>query len=285
MSARILDGKQLAASMRLALKQKLAARPQGRRAPGLAVVLVGDHAASQIYVNHKIKACTEVGIQGQCLHFPESITENELLITLMQLNQDPSIDGILVQLPLPPHIDNEKILLAIHPLKDVDGFHPENIGLLAVRAPRLSPATPRGIMQLLEHFVGEIKGLHAVVVGASNIVGRPMALELLNRRCTVTICHSQTRDLKSFTEQADLLVAAAGVHGLITASHVKEDAIVVDVGIHRLPNGQVVGDVLFDEVAAKTSWITPVPGGVGPMTIVGLLENTIEAYQLNWVES
>ncbi len=282
MSAQILDGKKLAATIRQSLKQKLAEQLQyAKRPPALVVILVGGHAASEIYVSHKIKACTEVGIASQCLRFPDTVAEADLLATLYTLNQDSSIDGILVQLPLPAHIDNEKILLALDPLKDVDGFHPENIGLLAVRAPRLSPATPRGIMQLLEHFVGDVKGLHAVIVGASNIVGRPTALELLNRRCTVTICHSQTRDLMSLTRQADVLIAAAGVHGLITAAHIQQNAIVVDVGIHRLESGQVVGDVLFDAVAAKASWITPVPGGVGPMTIVGLLQNTIEAYQLN----
>ncbi len=282
MSAQILDGKQLAGAIRQNLKQKLAHQLEGaQRAPALAVILVGRHAASEIYVSHKIKACAEVGIAGECLRFANSITEAELLSQIHKLNQDPRIDGILVQLPLPAHIDNEKILLALDPLKDVDGFHPENIGLLAVRAPRLSPATPRGIMQLLEHFIGDIKGMHAVIVGASNIVGRPTALELLNRRCTVTICHSQTRDLIKLTQQADLLIAAAGVHGLITAAHIQPKAIVVDVGIHRLESGKVVGDVLFDEVAAKASWITPVPGGVGPMTIVGLLQNTLEAYQLN----
>jgi methylenetetrahydrofolate dehydrogenase (NADP+)/methenyltetrahydrofolate cyclohydrolase len=280
MSAQILDGKHLAATIRQNLKQKISDQNH-TRPPALAVILVGEHAASEIYVSHKLKACGEVGILGHCLRFPETITEAELLTTLHRLNQDPAVDGILVQLPLPPHIDNAKILLALDPLKDVDGFHPENIGLLAVRAPRLSPATPRGIMQLLEHYVGEVKGMHAVIVGASNIVGRPTALELLNRQVTVTICHSQTRDLMNLTQQADLLVAAAGVHGLITAEHIKQNAIVVDVGIHRLHSGQVVGDVLFDEVASKASWITPVPGGVGPMTIVGLLENTLEAYQLN----
>ncbi len=282
MPGQILDGKHLATVIRQRLKQQLADQIQAhQRAPALAVILVGAHAASEIYVSHKIKACGEVGIVGHCLRFPETIQEAELLATIQTLNHDPSVDGILVQLPLPAHINNEKILLALDPLKDVDGFHPENIGLLAVRAPRLSPATPRGIMQLLEHYIGEIKGLHAVIVGASNIVGRPTALELLNRQVTVTVCHSQTRNLIGLTQQADLLIAAAGVHGLITAAHVRQDAIVVDVGIHRLESGKVVGDVCFDEIAAKASWITPVPGGVGPMTIVGLLQNTIEAYQLN----
>ena len=282
MSAQILDGKQFAAHIRQGLKQKLAEqRDSHQRPPALTVILVGDNPASQVYVSHKIKACAEVGIRSECLRFPATMSEAELLGTIVNLNHDRNIDGILVQLPLPAHIDNEKILLALDPLKDVDGFHPENIGLLAVRAPRLSPATPRGIMQLLEHYVGELKGMHAVMVGASNIVGRPTALELLNRRVTVTICHSQTRDLISLTKQADLVIAAAGVHGLITAEHIKADAIVVDVGIHRLESGQLVGDVLFDEVMQKASWITPVPGGVGPMTIAGLLQNTLEAYQLN----
>ncbi|MCX7122787.1 MAG: bifunctional methylenetetrahydrofolate dehydrogenase/methenyltetrahydrofolate cyclohydrolase FolD [Gammaproteobacteria bacterium] len=282
MTAQILDGKKLAAQIREGLRQKLAAqRSDVLRAPALTVILVGDHPASQIYVSHKIKACEEVGIHSEYLHFPASMSEAELLGTIMSLNQNHHIDGILVQLPLPAHIHNEKILLALDPLKDVDGFHPENIGLLAVRASRLSPATPRGIMQLLEHSVGDLKGMHAVIVGASNIVGRPTALELLNRRVTVTICHSQTRDLINLTRQADLLISATGMHGLITAEHIKPAAIVVDVGIHRLASGQLVGDVLFDDVAEKASWITPVPGGVGPMTIVGLLQNTIEAYQLN----
>ncbi len=278
MPAQILDGKGLATELRQGLRQRVAAlRQQGARAPALVVILVGEGAASRIYVNHKIKACEEVGITATLLHFEADVSEAALLQLIQKCNADPEIDGLLVQLPLPPHIANEKILLAIDPAKDVDGFHPENIGLLAVKAPRLSPATPRGIMQLLNHFVGSVEGLHAVVVGASNIVGRPMALELLNQRCTITVCHSKTHSLAHFTTQADILVAAAGVHGLITAAHVKTGAIVVDVGIHRLPTGQVVGDVLFDEVATKAAWITPVPGGVGPMTIVGLLQNTFEA--------
>lgn len=277
-SAQILDGKMLASSKRLDLKNKVDFHvQQGNRAPSIAVILIGQDPASTIYVSHKIKACAEVGIQSLLFQFDFSISERAILNKIQALNADTGVDGILVQLPLPPHINKEVILLAIDPLKDVDGFHPENIGLLAVGAPRLSPATPRGIMQILDFYRLSVSGLHAVIVGASNIVGRPMALELLNRDATVTICHSKTQNLESLTQQADLLIAAAGVQGLIRAAHVKLGAVVIDVGMHRSSLGQVHGDVQFDEVCQRASWISPVPGGVGPMTIIGLLENTLEA--------
>ncbi len=281
MTAHILDGKALAQSIRLRLKLKVERlREKGEAPPHLVVVLVGQNVPSQIYVGHKIKACEEVGVLSTLLSYNENISEAELLGQIKTLSEDPAVDGILVQLPLPFHINNKLILLAIDPLKDVDGFHPENIGLLAVNTPRLTPATPRGIMELLEHYVRKLEGLHAVIVGASNIVGRPTALSLLNRRCTVSICHSKTQNLMAMTKQADVLISATGNHGLITKDHVKPGAIVVDVGIHRLESGKVVGDVLFDEVAEHVAWITPVPGGVGPMTIAGLLENTFAAREL-----
>lgn len=281
MRAQILDGKTLAHNIRQRLKSKMALLcERGEAPPHLVVVLVGQNVPSQIYVSNKMKACEEVGVLSTLLSYNENISEAELLEQIKTLSQDPAVDGILVQLPLPFHINSERILLAIHPLKDVDGFHPENIGLLAVNTSRLTPATPRGIVELLEHHLRKLEGLHAVIVGASNIVGRPTALSLLNRRCTVSICHSKTQDLKAMTQQADLLISATGRQGLITANHVKPGAVVVDVGIHRLENGKVVGDVLFEEVAERAAWITPVPGGVGPMTIAGLLENTFAAREL-----
>ncbi len=279
MSARILDGKKFAETFRTQLKEKVAGFvTTGRRAPHISVILVGNSAPSEVYVKNKIKACEAVGITTDLTRLGEDIAEETLLEQIARLNRDENVDGILVQLPLPRHIDPHKLLLMIGPEKDVDGFHPENMGLLTLKMPGLEPATPKGVMMMLDYYVGDVMGMHAVVVGSSNIVGRPMLLELLNRRATVTVCHSKTKNLTEITQQADLLVAAVGVPHFIKAEHVKAGVIVVDVGINRLPDGRLVGDVDFDAVFPIASWISPVPGGVGPMTIAGLLDNTIRAY-------
>ncbi len=278
MSAKIIDGKTIAQQVRnevAALVQKRLAA--GKRAPGLAVVLVGENPASQIYVASKRKACEEVCFVSRSYDLPMSTTEAELLALIDLLNNDTEIDGILVQLPLPAGIDNVKVLERIHPDKDVDGFHPYNIGRLCQRAPKLRPCTPHGIVTLLERYKIPTYGLNAVVVGASNIVGRPMSLELLLAGCTTTITHRFTRNLRQHIENADLLVVAVGKPGFIPGDWIKPDAIVIDVGINRLENGKVVGDVEFDVAVERASWITPVPGGVGPMTVATLIQNTLQA--------
>jgi methylenetetrahydrofolate dehydrogenase (NADP+)/methenyltetrahydrofolate cyclohydrolase len=278
MSAKIIDGKTIAQQVRnevAALVQKRLAA--GKRAPGLAVVLVGENPASQIYVASKRKACEEVCFVSRSYDLPMSTTEAELLALIDLLNNDTEIDGILVQLPLPEGIDNVKVLEHIHPDKDVDGFHPYNIGRLCQRAPKLRPCTPHGIVTLLERYEIPTYGLNAVVVGASNIVGRPMSLELLLAGCTTTITHRFTRNLRQHIENADLLVVAVGKPGFIPGDWIKPDAIVIDVGINRLENGKVVGDVEFDVAVERASWITPVPGGVGPMTVATLIQNTLQA--------
>ncbi|MFI0489275.1 MAG: bifunctional methylenetetrahydrofolate dehydrogenase/methenyltetrahydrofolate cyclohydrolase FolD [Yersinia sp. (in: enterobacteria)] len=278
MSAKIIDGKTIAQQVRnevAALVQKRLAA--GKRAPGLAVVLVGENPASQIYVASKRKACEEVCFVSRSYDLPMSTTEAELLALIDLLNDDTEIDGILVQLPLPAGIDNVKVLERIHPDKDVDGFHPYNIGRLCQRAPKLRPCTPHGIVTLLERYKIPTYGLNAVVVGASNIVGRPMSLELLLAGCTTTITHRFTRNLRQHIENADLLVVAVGKPGFIPGDWIKPDAIVIDVGINRLENGKVVGDVEFDVAVERASWITPVPGGVGPMTVATLIQNTLQA--------
>ncbi len=278
MSAQIIDGTQIAARLRRQITEKIARRlREGHRAPGLAVILVGSDPASEIYVRNKRKACAEVGIVSKAYDLPYNIGQAELIALIERLNADPDIDGILVQLPLPPHIDTETVIEAIRPDKDVDGFHPYNIGRLTVRLPLLRPCTPHGVMTLLRHIGRPLHGLEAVVVGASNIVGRPMALELLLAGCTVTVCHRFTRDLASHVNRADLLVVAAGKPRLITGSWIKTGAIVIDVGMNRQPDGRLCGDVEFDTAAARAGWITPVPGGVGPMTVATLLENTVYA--------
>ncbi|CNH90436.1 bifunctional methylenetetrahydrofolate dehydrogenase/methenyltetrahydrofolate cyclohydrolase [Yersinia ruckeri] len=278
MSAKIIDGKTIAQQVRIEVaalvQQRLAL---GKRAPGLAVVLVGENPASQIYVGSKRKACEEVGFLSRSYDMPTSTSEAELLALIDTLNKDAEIDGILVQLPLPAGIDNVKVLERISPDKDVDGFHPYNVGRLCQRAPKLRPCTPRGIVTLLERSGINTYGLNAVVVGASNIVGRPMSLELLLAGCTTTVTHRFTQDLRAHVERADLLVVAVGKPGFIPGSWIKPGAIVIDVGINRLESGKVVGDVEFDVAVERAGWITPVPGGVGPMTVATLIQNTLQA--------
>jgi methylenetetrahydrofolate dehydrogenase (NADP+)/methenyltetrahydrofolate cyclohydrolase len=278
MSAKIIDGKAIAARIRQTVKQQVEAHgAQGRRVPGLAVVLVGNDPASEVYVANKRKDCDEVGFRSFSHDLPAGTTQAELLALIDRLNKDPSVDGILVQLPLPKHIDAEAVIERIHPDKDVDGFHPYNVGRLALRLPALRPCTPYGVMEMLSSTGLPIKGLDAVVVGASNIVGRPMALELLLAGCTVTVTHRFTKELESHVRRADLVVVAVGKPGLVKGEWIKPGAIVVDVGINRLPNGKLVGDVDFETAKERAGWITPVPGGVGPMTRAMLLQNTLEA--------
>jgi len=278
MSAKIIDGKTIAQQVRNEVaeqvKQRLAA---GKRAPGLAVVLVGENPASQIYVASKRRACDEVGFLSRSYDLPAATSEAELLALIDQLNADAEIDGILVQLPLPAGIDNVKVLERIHPDKDVDGFHPYNVGRLCQRAPKLRPCTPLGIVTLLERYNIDTYGLNAVVVGASNIVGRPMSMELLLAGCTTTVTHRFTKNLRHHVENADLLVVAVGKPGFIPGDWIKPGAIVVDVGINRLESGKVVGDVDFDAASERAAYITPVPGGVGPMTVATLIQNTLQA--------
>jgi len=280
MPARIIDGKGVAAALRTALAARVDTfSARHGRAPGLAVLLVGSDAASQVYVRSKRRACKEVGMASFAHDLPADTTEADLLALIERLNADPAVDGILLQLPLPAHIHPEVVLERIDPAKDVDGFHPYNVGRLAQRLPGLRPCTPRGIMRLLEHYQIPVRGRHAVVVGASNIVGRPVALELLLAGATVTVCHRFTRDLESHVRQAELLVVAVGKPGLVPGDWVAPGATVIDVGINRLPDGSLRGDVDFDTASQRAAWITPVPGGVGPMTIAMLLENTLVAAQ------
>ncbi|HEC13572.1 MAG TPA: bifunctional methylenetetrahydrofolate dehydrogenase/methenyltetrahydrofolate cyclohydrolase FolD [Acidiferrobacteraceae bacterium] len=278
MSAKIIDGKRLAAHLADSIKSEvLQWVTDGHRAPGLAVVIVGDDPASQVYVSKKIKMCEQVGISSSLHRFPAQLDQQELIGLIDQLNQDPKIDGILVQLPLPGAINEEQVTEHIDPSKDVDGLHPYNLGRLAAQSPLLRPCTPRGVMTLLESIDIALVGAHAVVVGASNLVGRPMALELLQARCTVTICHSRTQNLPQQVEQADILVVAVGKAGLIKGEWIKPGAVVIDVGTNRADGGRLVGDVEFDTARHRAAWITPVPGGVGPMTVITLMQNTLQA--------
>lgn len=278
MSARILDGKAMADTILAVIRDKVAEREaQGKRAPGLAVILVGDEAASAVYVRNKKRACERAGVTSVSHDLPSATTQDQLLALIDTLNADSGIDGILVQLPLPAHIDTEIVIERIRPDKDVDGFHPYNIGRLAVKMPTLRPSTPRGIMTMLRATGEVLRGKNAVMVGASNIVGRPMSLELLLAGCTITVCHSATRDLESFVRSAEVLVVGVGRPKMIPGDWIREGAIVIDVGINRLPDGKLVGDVDFDSAKDHAGWITPVPGGVGPMTVATLLENTLEA--------
>ncbi|SPZ18932.1 Bifunctional protein FolD [Providencia rettgeri] len=278
MLAKIIDGKTIAQTIRQEVAQKVQLRlEQGKRAPGLAVILVGANPASQIYVGSKRRACEEVGFISRSYDLPDTTTEAELLKLIDDLNQDPEIDGILVQLPLPAGIDNVKVIERIHPDKDVDGFHPYNVGRLCQRAPRLRPCTPKGIVTLLERCGINTYGLNAVIIGASNIVGRPMSLELLLAGCTTTVTHRFTKDLEHHVRHADLVIVAVGKPNFIPGEWIKPGAIVVDVGINRLESGKVTGDVDFDEAAKNAAWITPVPGGVGPMTVATLIQNTLQA--------
>lgn len=278
MTAQIIDGKALSAQIRQEIKHHIAQRTaQGQRAPGLAVVLVGSDPASQVYVSHKRKDCAEVGILSISHDLPAETSQETLLALIDELNVDPTVDGILVQLPLPKQIDANTVIERINPNKDVDGFHPYNVGRLALRMPLLRPCTPRGVMLMLESTGQPLKGLDAVVVGASNIVGRPMALELLMAGCTVTVCHSATRDLEEKVRHADLVVVGVGRPEMVKGDWIKPGAIVIDVGINRLEDGRLVGDVDYPTARQHAGWITPVPGGVGPMTRAVLLKNTIDA--------
>jgi len=278
MSAQIIDGKAIAAEVRRNIKQRVEQRiAEGKRAPGLAVVLVGSDPASQVYVGSKRRGCEECGILSLAHDLPADTSQEKLLAIIDELNADPTVDGILVQLPVPEHIDEEAVIERIAPGKDVDGFHPYNIGRLTIQMPTLHPCTPRGVMTMLAHTGVNLEGLDAVIVGASNIVGRPMALELLNARCTVTVCHSRTKNLEQKVRGADLVVVGVGRPEMVKGDWIKPGAIVIDVGINRLDSGKLVGDVEFDTAREQASWITPVPGGVGPMTVATLLQNTLDA--------
>ncbi len=280
MSAQILNGNLIRDEIIAGLAASVSeATATGKRAPGLAVVLVGADPASQVYVRNKENGCAKAGITSFSHKLPAETTEAELLSLIEQLNADPLVDGILVQLPLPKHLDSDKLLERIDPAKDVDGFHPFNFGRLAQRRPLLRPCTPAGVMTLLNKTGINLRGLHACVVGASNIVGVPMMLELLNERATVTICHSATKNLQEEVSRADLVVVGVGIPNFIPGNWIKAGAIVIDVGINRLENGSLCGDVETAKAAEKASWITPVPGGVGPMTIATLLENTVQSWQ------
>ena len=280
MAATIIDGKSLAAAVRAAQKgtvDSLAAR--GVR-PGLAAVLVGNDPASRVYVRNKARACEETGVRSETHEFPDDVSENALMACIARLNADRTVHGILVQLPLPRQLDPGRILAAVSPAKDVDGFHAVNLGALLQGRPGFVPGTPAGVMRLLEHAGVPLAGRHAVIVGRSTIVGKPLALLLLQKDATVTICHSKTRDLASVTRQADILIAAVGRAKLVTADMVKPGACVIDVGVNRLPDGRLAGDVDFDAVKEVAGCITPVPGGVGPMTVAMLIVNTVRAAEL-----
>jgi len=281
MTARIIDGKARAARLTAEVAERVAARVRaGKAPPGLAVVLIGENSASQIYVRNKRRTTETVGMRSFAFDLPASVSQADLLGVIDRLNADRAVNGILVQLPLPQHIDGELITERIDPRKDVDGFHPYNIGRLVLKRPILRPCTPYGCMTLLKDTGVDLVGMHAVVIGQSNIVGRPMALELLMERCTVTICHSKTRDLPGLVRHADIVVAGVGKPNFVQGDWVKEGAIVIDVGINRGSDGKLCGDVDFAAASERASWITPVPGGVGPMTIATLLANTLQAAEL-----
>lgn len=279
MTAQLISGSAISADIKQTIAEKIAVfREQGQRAPGLAVILVGADPASQVYVSNKRKSCEQIGIYSRSYDLPEQTSESELLALIAQLNHDEAIDGILVQLPLPDHINSEKVIEAIAPHKDVDGFHPYNVGRLCQRSPTLRSCTPYGIVTLLQKTGLNMRGKHAVVVGASNIVGRPMALELLLLGCTTTVTHRFTENLAEHVSQADIVIVAVGKAGLVKGEWIKEGAIVIDVGINRVGN-RLVGDVEFDEAEKRAAYITPVPGGVGPMTVAMLMQNTLQAYE------
>lgn len=278
MSARILDGKRIAQELLERVGLRVAARvAQGLPAPGLAVVLVGSDAASTVYVRNKRKACQQVGFRSFGYDLSPDTTQEELFALIDRLNADPDVHGILVQSPLPAHIDEDALVDRIDPNKDVDGFQAINVGRLALRRFGLRPCTPKGVMTLLGHTDRPVRGQHAVVVGVSNHVGRPLVLELMIAGCTTTSCHRFTRDLEAFVRQADIVIVAVGKAGLVKGEWIKPGAVVIDVGINRLDDGRLVGDVEFAPAAERASWITPVPGGVGPMTVATLMENTLEA--------
>lgn len=281
MTAKILNGTAIATEIRKKIAEKIALRKKNNLVvPGLAVIIVGDHPASHSYVRTKRRACEEVGITSTCHHLPENTDQNTLTKLIETLNQDKTIHGILLQLPLPAHLSADDLLEKINPKKDVDGFHPYNLGRLAQKRPLLRSCTPRGVMTLLESTGENLAGKNAVVVGASNIVGRPMALELLSAKCTVTVCHRATRELEKHIHNADILISATGHHGLIQSDWIKLGAIVIDVGFSKLDNGKIIGDIDFEAAKLRAGWITPVPGGVGPMTVATLLENTLMAAEI-----
>ena len=277
MSAHLIDGKILAETLRATFKTRVMALAERGQRPGLAVILVGEDPASQVYVRNKVNACEAAGIFSQKCAYPADVKPETVLAKIAELNADPAIHGILVQLPLPRHFNEKTVLEAISPEKDVDGFHAENVGALAQGNPHFIPCTPYGVMKMFEAHKIDLRGKEAVVIGRSNIVGKPMALLLINAGATVTVCHSKTRDLAAHTRRADILIAAAGKPRFVTADMVKPGAVVIDVGINRLPDGKLCGDVDFDAVQGVAALMTPVPGGVGPMTITMLLANTIEA--------
>jgi methylenetetrahydrofolate dehydrogenase (NADP+)/methenyltetrahydrofolate cyclohydrolase len=276
--ARLIDGKAIAQALKHEVRDAIDALvASGARRPGLAVVLIGDNPASEVYVRNKRRACEEVGVISVAYDLPASTGEAELLTLLRRLNDEASIDGILVQLPLPPQIRGRAVIEAIDPAKDVDGLHPYNLGRLAQREPLLRACTPYGVIKMLQHVGISPRGMEAVVVGASSIVGRPMALELLLAGATTTVCHTQTRNLEAQVARAELLVVAIGKPQMVLGAWIRPGAVVIDIGIHRVTGGKLVGDVEFAAAAARAAWITPVPGGVGPMTIATLLNNTLEA--------
>lgn len=282
MSAQILDGKAIAADIRQDIKagvEKMTTA--GQRPPGLVVILVGEDPASQVYVRNKQRSCEEVGFYSELKKLPVETSQEELLAMIDDLNEREEIDGILVQLPLPDQIDEEEVIERILPTKDVDGFHPYNFGRMALKMPVLRPCTPKGVMTMLERTGQNLEGLDAVIIGQSNIVGRPAALELLAARCTITVCHSRTKNLEEKVRSADVVVAGVGRPNFVQGDWIKEGALVIDVGINRLEDGSLCGDVDFDAAKERAAWITPVPGGVGPMTIATLLENTLQARQLH----
>ena len=277
MAARILDGKSLAAQVRIAVKREVEALAQRGIRPGLAVLLAGDNPASRVYVRNKVRACEETGVRSELYEVPANVSEEALIDRVLALNDDPDIHGILVQLPLPKQVDVHQVLETIAPAKDIDGFHESNLGALLAGRPRMVPCTPAGVMRLLDHAGVPLAGSHAVVIGRSNIVGKPLALLLLQRDATVTLCHSKSRDLENLARSADILVAAVGRPKLVTGRMVKPGACVIDVGVNRLTDGSLAGDVDFAAASEVAGWITPVPGGVGPMTIAMLLENCVRA--------
>lgn len=280
MTAQIINGRQIADLVLHQIKTRVEQRLQaGKRAPGLAVILVGADPASAIYVRNKRRSCDATGVRSFSHDLPDTTTQEELLALIDRLNDDTEVDGILVQMPLPRQIDPETVIERIHPDKDVDGFHPYNIGRLALRMPVLRPCTPRGVMTLLESTGEKIKGRNAVIVGASNHVGRPMTLELLLAGCTTTTCHRFTQDLEAMVRSAEILVVAVGKPGLVKGEWIREGAMVIDVGINRLPDGKICGDVDYVAASQRAGWITPVPGGVGPMTVATLLQNTVDAME------
>jgi methylenetetrahydrofolate dehydrogenase (NADP+)/methenyltetrahydrofolate cyclohydrolase len=282
MSAQILDGKAIAADIRQGLGQQVSEMVYaGQRPPGLVVILVGEDPASQVYVRNKQRSCEEVGFYSELKKLPVETSQDELLAIIDELNNREEIDGILVQLPLPDQIDEEEVIERILPTKDVDGFHPYNFGRMALRMPTLRPCTPKGVMTMLERTGHNLEGLDAIIIGQSNIVGRPAALELLAARCTITVCHSRTKDLADKVRNADVVVAGVGRPNFVQGDWIKEGALVIDVGINRLEDGSLCGDVDFEAAKERASWITPVPGGVGPMTIATLLENTLQARQMH----